>query len=121
MSNQKSPLASRVSPCAVAALPAVLFTLRYFTSPVLVSTFPMLPYLLLFGVVDGVIEIAVEAHAAVMRELADLRGRSERPIGAVVVVVLGPDAGVGVEREIVERPRRAGGFAARPRALRDLD
>src|SRR5215510_6615908 len=46
MSNQKSPLASRVSPWAVEAVPAVLFTLRYFTSPVLVSTLPMVTYLL---------------------------------------------------------------------------
>src|SRR5215813_13615368 len=40
-SNQKSPLASRVRPWALAASPSLRSTFMYFTSPVLALTLPM--------------------------------------------------------------------------------
>ena len=44
------------------------------------------------GIVDSVIKVTVQTHAAIMRKLTKFRRRPERPIGTVVVVVLGPDA-----------------------------
>ena len=57
-----------------------------------------------------------------MRQLADPRGGAERPVGAVVGVVLGhdPDAGLRVDRHVVERPGGAGGFARGPRPRGEL-
>ena len=63
------------------------------------------------GIVRREPEIAVEIHAAVMGDEADLGGRPHGPVGAVVGLVLGADAGLRHERQVVELPHRASGFA----------
>src|SRR4029077_765962 len=76
----------------------------------------------LVGGVDGVIKVAVEAHAAVVGQLTDPGGGAEVPIGAVIGVVfgLGSDADIGIERQVIGRPHHPGGFAGRSRTVLEL-
>ena len=74
----------------------------------------------LVGRVRGEPDVAVEIHAAVMGHEAELGGRAERPVRAVIDGGRGADAGVGIERNVIERPHRARRFAGRPRPVLDL-
>src|SRR5262249_51170368 len=74
-------------------------------------------------IVDRVVEVAVEAHGAVVRQLAELRGSAEVPVVAVIDGIFRSErAGTrpGVERQVRGLPYDAGGFPGRPRAVLEL-
>ena len=50
------------------------------------------------GVIAGEVDGAVEAERTVVRQLTHFRSGAERPVGAVVRVVPGADARIGIER-----------------------
>src|SRR4029077_2217408 len=66
-------------------------------------------------------EIAVEIHPAVMGDEAELGSRPPRPVGAVVGLVGGADAGLRHHGKVVELPHDTGGVAARSGAWCELE
>ena len=62
-------------------------------------------------IVGGEINIAVESQAAIVRHLADFGGGAERPVGAVVRIHFGADAGDRAQRQVIKRPHHARRFS----------
>ena len=57
-------------------------------------------------VVGGEVDVAIEAQSAIVRYLADFGSCAERPVSAVIGVVLSADTRVRIEWQVIERPHR---------------